>query len=214
MSFRIGMLCLLMGWCGAVLADWRCNCSTKLGSCEARVKLEGNRLLISSSAPQCSMVVLLIDGQPRVSNVTDGISSEEWLGPSAAPRLEVDSCTVCADRNYPAAGAASPEAGTPAAQRSAFIGTWAIANRCSWGSSRHSVRIDDVSATGELTAGGNFGNCSFDEGYVEGDIITMDCSNWLNRVRYRGKLVSPVRIDGTYTQSTSSETCSWTARKQ
>jgi hypothetical protein len=198
-----------MALCAAAAADSRCNCSTKLGKCDARVKLEGNRLLVSSSAPQCSMVILLIDGQPRVSNVTDGISSEEWLGPTANPRLEVDSCTVCADRNYPVA--ATPP---PAARGSAFVGTWAVTGQCSWGSNSYTFRITEVSATGSVSASGDFGRCSFDSGRVDGSSITMDCSNWLNRVRYAGSLVSPTQISGTYTQSTSSETCTWSARKQ
>ena len=209
MLLRIASLWLFMAVCGSALADSRCNCSTKLGKCDARVKLEGNRLLVSSSAPQCSMVILLIDGQPRVSNVTDGISSEEWLGPTASPKLEVDSCTICADRNYPQASAAPG-----AAPGAAFIGTWAVDGRCSWGSNSYTFRIERVGAGGEVSASGDFGRCSFDSGRIEGSSITLDCSNWLNRVRYAGRLVSATQISGTYTQSTSSETCTWNARKQ
>jgi len=190
------------------LADSRCDCSSKIGKCDARVKLEGNRLLVSSSVPQCSMVVFFADGQPKVSSVTDGISSEEWLGPTASPKLEVDSCTVCADRNYPAAQTpAAPEGPSP------FVGTWVVAGGCSWGRIRHTFSISDVTG-GRVSAKGDFGNCSFDDGRVSGTSITMNCSNWLNSVRYVGSLVTPTQIRGTYTQTTSSERCSWEAHKE
>jgi hypothetical protein len=191
-------------------ADARCDCAQKLGKCDARIKLEGTRLLISSSAPQCSMVVFHADGQPKVTTVLDGISSEEWLGPAPSPKLAVDSCTVCADRNFPVSAAPAP---APATQASAFLGTWAATARCSWGSNRYTFSIDDVKG-GKVAASGSFGNCSFDEGRVSGDSISITCSNWLNTVRYRGRLVSPARIEGSFTQSTSSETCAWQASKE
>jgi hypothetical protein len=194
----------------AAQADARCNCTQKLGTCEARVKLEANRLLVSSSAPQCSMVVFHVDGQPKVTTVLDGISSEEWLGPSPSPQLSIDSCTVCADRNHPVSAAPAP---APGPAESAFLGRWTATGRCSWGSSSYAFTIADVTG-GDVKASGRFGNCSFDEGRVSGSSISMTCSNWLNTVRYRGRLVSPTRIEGTYTQSTSGETCSWQANKQ
>jgi hypothetical protein len=208
-TLRVVVLTLGLTACTAALADARCNCSSKVGQCDARVKLEGNRLLISSSVPQCSMVVFHADGQPRVTTVTDGISSEEWLGPSTSPRLEIDSCAVCQDRSFPAAALPPIPAPTPG---TAFLGTWKLTSRCTWGSSSDTFSIDSV-AGGNIAASGSFGNCSFDSGRVTDDAIAFTCSNWLNRVSYRGRLVSPIRIEGTYTQSTSSETCNWQASK-
>lgn len=202
------VLALCLAWCGTAYADARCNCAKKLGQCEARVKLEGNRLLISSSSPQCSMVTFFTDGHPRVSTITGGISSEEWLGPTPEPKIEVDGCRVCEDRNFPAAGTAEKQP-----EKSPFLGTWNLNARCSWGSDTYSFSINSVS-DGRFTASGDFGNCSFDSGTVSGKNFTMLCSNWLNRVRYTGTLVAPGQMRGTYSQSTTGEQCSWQAIKQ
>lgn len=118
--WRIFLLVVSVLWGNYVIADTgaRCDCSTKLGSCVAAVKIQGNQILTSSNSQQCSMVVFYADGQPNITIVTDGISAEEWLGPSKNPQLSIDSCKVCRDNQI----SGSPTQSSPVAGGKASAG--------------------------------------------------------------------------------------------
>ncbi len=92
------------------LSAWRCDCSIKMGPCEAKISKTGNFIHIGTDVSQCSQVVWYADGHPHSTTVLDMKNSEEWLGPSEHPKLSVSSCTICQDSNY--GSSESPEGRT------------------------------------------------------------------------------------------------------
>src|SRR5689334_1310366 len=85
-------------------AEWRCDCSTVLQTCNATVTVENDGVSIASDHKQCSRVDYLIDGQPFVSLVVGGREQQSWLTRSEKPRVMMQSCQVCVDN----AAAAAP----------------------------------------------------------------------------------------------------------
>ena len=94
-----------------------------------------------------------------------------------------------------------------------FVGYWKLTNRCSWGSSTDTFAITSLGTNGDLSFSGDAGNKKYKEGYVNNDSIRFITSNLLNTVKYSGKIISQTRMEGTYTQGLSSETCDWDATK-
>ena len=78
-------------------AEWRCDCTTILDACSATVTVENDGVSIESDHKQCSRVDYLIDGQPFVSLVVDGVERQSWLTRSDKPRVLMQSCQVCLD---------------------------------------------------------------------------------------------------------------------
>lgn len=94
-----------------------------------------------------------------------------------------------------------------------LIGKWDQTAKCSWGEGRDIFDITNVT-NGELSITGKLGNCSIDKGRIDGNKITITCSNWLNKINYEGKILTESEMEGTLTQRLSSERCHWSARKQ
>ncbi|MBI5436103.1 MAG: tetratricopeptide repeat protein [Nitrosomonadales bacterium] len=94
-----------------------------------------------------------------------------------------------------------------------LIGKWDETATCGWGEGHFSFNITNIT-NGELSITGKVGNCSFDKGRIDGNRIIITCSNWLNKINYKGQILTESEMDGTFTQRLSSERCHWSARKQ
>ena len=79
-------------------ASSRCDCSPsqRTGSCMPTIGMSMNHINLTSDVLACSMVTWYANGAPKVTIVTDGFSSEEWLG-SRNVSLEIGSCDICKD---------------------------------------------------------------------------------------------------------------------
>jgi protein TonB len=78
-------------------AEWRCDCTTIVDSCNATVTIEDDGVSIQSDHRQCARVDYLIDGLPFVALVVDGRERQSWLSRSDNPRVLMRSCQVCLD---------------------------------------------------------------------------------------------------------------------
>lgn len=95
--------------CVSAHAEWRCDCTTILDSCNATVTVEHDWVSIESDHGQCARVDYLIDGQPFVALVVQGSERQSWLSRNDNPRVLMQSCQVCLDNaDAPAADAPAP----------------------------------------------------------------------------------------------------------
>lgn len=78
-------------------ADWRCDCTTITGSCNAKVTVQKNWVDVTSNTKQCSRVDYFIDGMPFVAVVTDGKLRQNWISRSQQAKVLIQSCQVCRD---------------------------------------------------------------------------------------------------------------------
>lgn len=107
-----------------------------------------------------------------------------------------------------AAGATQPES----AKSAPLTGQWTMTATCGSASESNAFNIDAVS-DGALTLSGGAWNCKLESGRIDGNRVTLSCSNWLNRVDYQGTLVGDNFMQGTFTQRLRAETCQWSALK-
>jgi TonB family protein len=84
-------------------AQYRCDCTTVVDTCNATVSAHGTWLEIKTDRQECARVDYFVDGQPFVSLAVDGEDREDWLARTTSPRILVQSCQVCS-----AAGAEAP----------------------------------------------------------------------------------------------------------
>jgi TonB family protein len=94
--------------CLSAHAEWRCDCTTVVDTCNATVTVENNGVAIASDRLQCARVDYLIDGLPFVALVVDGKASQSWLSRSENPRVLMQSCRVCLDNSVAGAPAVKP----------------------------------------------------------------------------------------------------------
>jgi TonB family protein len=122
-SSKIVAVSLLLTGFGTANAQYRCDCTSVVDTCDAEVVARGSFLEIKTDQQQCARVDYFVDGQPFVSVVVDGEDRENWLARTTNPRILVQSCQVCRDTgsgqsaSAPARAAASPapaESGQPA----------------------------------------------------------------------------------------------------
>jgi TonB family protein len=99
---------------GPAAADWRCDCTTIKGSCNAQVTVQKNSIDVSSDSKQCSRVDYFIDGLPFVAVVTDGKLRQDWISRSAQPKVLIQSCQVCLDKAQETSATAPPAAANAA----------------------------------------------------------------------------------------------------
>ena len=78
-------------------AEWRCDCTTILDTCNATVTVEDDFVSIESDHRQCARVDYLIDGMPFVALVVEGRERQSWLSRNDDPRVLMQSCKVCLD---------------------------------------------------------------------------------------------------------------------
>ena len=98
-------------------AEWRCDCTTILDTCNATVTVKNNSVSIDSEHAQCARVDYLIDGLPFVALVVDGHEQQSWLSRSDNPKVLMQSCQVCLDNAGGSSPVLTPRA--PAAERDA-----------------------------------------------------------------------------------------------
>ncbi|KKJ75175.1 hypothetical protein WH95_19850 [Kiloniella litopenaei] len=79
----------------------RCQCDYNnwVGNCQASIELDNNWFKITTNTQQCSRVDWYADSNPKVTIVTGGLETEEWLGRSKRPELTLQSCKICRDTN-------------------------------------------------------------------------------------------------------------------
>ncbi len=94
----------------AARAEWRCDCTTIVASCDAQVAVKGNWVDITTDQKACARVDYFIDGLPFVALAVDGSDRQDWISRTENPKVMVQSCQVCADKmtEQPAATARAP----------------------------------------------------------------------------------------------------------
>jgi TonB family protein len=92
---------------GAANAQYRCDCTSVVDTCNATVEARATWLEVKTDRAQCARVDYFVDGQPFVSLVVDGEDRQNWLARTTNPRILVQSCQVCAT-----GGAAPPTRST------------------------------------------------------------------------------------------------------
>jgi TonB family protein len=112
-SSKIVAVSILLAGFGTANAQYRCDCTSVVDTCDAEVVARGSFLEIKTNQQQCARVDYFVDGQPFVSVVVDGEDRENWLARTTNPRILVQSCQVCRDTGSSQA-AAAPARPTPA----------------------------------------------------------------------------------------------------
>lgn len=93
-----------------------------------------------------------------------------------------------------------------------LTGQWSLTASCGSASETYAFNIEAVQ-DGALALSGGSWNCKLESGRLDGDRISMTCSNWLNKVDYQGTLISNNFMQGSFTQRLRAETCQWSALK-
>ena len=96
-SSNLVAVSLLLTGLGTANAQYRCDCTSVVDTCDAEVVARGSFLEIKTDQQQCARVDYFVDGQPFVSVVVDGEDRENWLARTTNPRILVQSCQVCRD---------------------------------------------------------------------------------------------------------------------
>lgn len=104
--------------------------------------------------------------------------------------------------------------GTALAQTSPFVGHWE-------GSEENCSIKGDIALDITQTPDGSLrpkmhaaGVGTLDDGWIVGDTLTLNWSNFLSHVTFTGKFVSLQKIEGTYHESITGEDCTWSATNQ
>jgi len=84
---------------GNAAAEWRCDCTTIVGSCAATASVGDSFVEVTSDVQQCARVDYLVDGIPFVAMVVDGTDRQDWIAQSDSPAVIVQSCQVCRDNS-------------------------------------------------------------------------------------------------------------------
>ncbi len=90
-------------------AQWRCDCTTIVGTCSAEVTPRATWIDVTTDNLQCARVDYFVDGLPFVTTVVEGQNRIDWMSPRENPDVRIQSCQVCADN----AGAGSVESAAP-----------------------------------------------------------------------------------------------------
>jgi TonB family protein len=102
-----GLLLAIAGF-GTAHAQYRCDCTSVVDTCDAEVVARGSFLEIKTNEAMCARVDYFVDGQPFVSVVVDGEDRENWLARTTNPRILVQSCQVCRDTGASVTAASQP----------------------------------------------------------------------------------------------------------
>ncbi len=78
-------------------AQWRCDCTTIVGSCSAEVTAQASWIDVTTDNLQCARVDYFVDGLPFVTTVVEGQSRIDWMSPGENPDVRIQSCQICAD---------------------------------------------------------------------------------------------------------------------
>ncbi|MFF7710902.1 hypothetical protein [Pseudomonas sp. NPDC007930] len=215
------MLGLVLAVQAPYLLAEACDCQTVIGACQGSiefVKAYGSKpsfgadLVVHSSEKGCSKVEYQVGGTPYQTLLVNRNSEPESVfgtSPVTPASVQFKACKVCARTgakpSSPAATAAEPKAYD-------LSGSWASVQTCSWGSGNSTMTINYNQSTGSV--GGRLANAGIDSGAIRGNHVQISASNWLgNRIEMTGEIIDSQHMRGTYTQSSSRETCSWEASK-
>ncbi len=113
-SSNIVAVSLLLAGVGTANAQYRCDCTSVVDTCDAEVVARGSFLEIKTDQQQCARVDYFVDGQPFVSVVVDGEDRQNWLARTTNPRILVQSCQVCRDTGDSQNAATPARAPSPA----------------------------------------------------------------------------------------------------
>lgn len=78
-------------------AEWRCDCTSIVGSCTANATVNPSFVEVTSNVTQCARVDYFVDGIPFVALVVDGMERQDWIAQSESPAVIIQSCQVCLD---------------------------------------------------------------------------------------------------------------------
>lgn len=80
-------------------AETRCQCEHDgwVGDCKANIERQGDWVRVTSDTQQCSRVDWYVNGQPRLTIVTDGAESEQLLNVGPDSTIAIQSCKLCKD---------------------------------------------------------------------------------------------------------------------
>jgi hypothetical protein len=126
---------------GPPLSRCQCNYDKWVGTCVATVSRESAWVRLTSNTQQCSRVDWLIDGNPQMTIVTNGVETEPLLNVGAGAKLVVQACNVCQDAMISDGRPSNPDGTTlPTLARSPFEGTWTGSDRNMFGFS-HGINV-------------------------------------------------------------------------
>lgn len=89
--------CAVLFASGNAAAQWRCDCTSIVGSCQATATVQESFIEVTTDVEQCARVEYLVDGIPFVALVVDGAERQDWIAQSATPEVIVEGCQVCLD---------------------------------------------------------------------------------------------------------------------
>ena len=180
----VALLCVLNAL--PVKADPRCDCAyDKIeGACTAALYRKKDWITVNSDTRRCSSVVWEINGFPQLSVVTDGTLSEPLLSVPESAKLEVRSCKVCRDSNYPSSSTPTSGRSNPGQQTSpanspfsTVSGTWSGYTTSLFGKQDATL---DISVNNGVVSG-NFihpkmGAIALYDGRISGDSVSVKCN--------------------------------------
>lgn len=210
----------------AFAAGYNCDCSQIVGSCAASISVKptestkgsyGAELTITSSSPICSKVDYYIDSTPYFTVLSQGNTASDstyGLKPIFRENVKIESCKVCKQVGVEQGtkpGSADQQQEAPADVD--YSGTWSLTASCSFGSGSSQLTLTKA-GEGRYTVTGKLPNHSIDSGSVDGTSITVHGSHWMGSTStYSGTITGPTTMQGTISQSSTSEICNWSAHK-
>lgn len=175
----------MFGQAQTATAQTRCSCEHTdwVGDCQARLEVKEKWIKVVSNTQQCSRVDWYLDGQPRLTVVTDGAEMVEYLGSNSSPSFAIQSCKVCKDEQRSAQPQTPPAPGVevrselspqPAKPASPFGGHWMGTSTNPYGITHNGheihIEVDGETASGWYSNGG--GRFPFGDGVINGDKMT------------------------------------------
>lgn len=92
-------LAALFALANEAAAEWRCDCTTVVANCAASATVGDSFIEVRSNVAQCSRVDYIVDGQPFIALVTDGVDRQNWIARTDSPSVIIESCQVCVDNS-------------------------------------------------------------------------------------------------------------------
>jgi len=206
------VLCFQVAAIGAPLSRCQCEYDKWVGTCGATIMNENGFAKITSHTNQCSRVDWYIDGNPQMTIVTNGLSTEPLLNVKPGSKLVIQACNVCTDAMIPggtgaaSSGAMSGSKPSKIVTNSDLSGVWRGTLEGSNAGPmivRLSVNADAISGSMEM-GGSNFNIVS---GTVSADTISWRQSFVMGDVRWTGTIDrSRGSIRGTWKHPFNSDT--------
>ena len=210
----------------SVQAQGTCDCQQIVGTCSASISVKptgaagsyGADLIFLSTSSSCSKINYYLENTPHftiLSNSPKGSDSAWGQKPFTRDMVTYISCEVCKrmDESSESKKTESP----PVSLRPSFSlsGSWHVTATCSFGTGSSTWEIVHDQDTGSIT--GKLSNGVIDAGSIQGDNVTISGTAGVfrnNQVEMQGKVLSPTKMAGTYSQEVVDEICNWKAVKR